>query len=160
MSSVHATATTKSLVLRNTLGALFSGAGVAVVLAATTMSGSDGQAPMGIGAVLLIIGVFILTPLLSRPLIAAAAPLMRVFGVSGKLARQNSVRNPRRTAATASALMIGLTLITGMTVMAGSLQKSIDKMASSSIKADYVVSMANGMELSPRSPRSWRGRPT
>ncbi|MGW1714940.1 ABC transporter permease [Streptomyces sp. NPDC002156] len=149
MSSVHATATTKSLVLRNTLGALFSGAGVAVVLAATTMSGSDGQAPMGIGAVLLIIGVFILTPLLSRPLIAAAAPLMRVFGVSGKLARQNSVRNPRRTAATASALMIGLTLITGMTVMAGSLQKSIDKMASSSIRADYVVSMANGMELSP-----------
>ncbi|MFG2683320.1 ABC transporter permease [Streptomyces sp. NPDC048392] len=149
MSSVHAKATTKSLVLRNTLGALFSAAGVAVVLAATTMSGSDGQAPMGMGAVLLIIGVFILTPLLSRPLIAAAAPVLRVFGVSGKLARQNSVRNPRRTAATASALMIGLTLITGMTVMAGSLQKSIDKMASESIEADYVVSMANGNYLAP-----------
>ncbi|MFJ4686552.1 ABC transporter permease [Streptomyces sp. NPDC091377] len=149
MSSVHAQATTKSLVLRNTIGALFSAAGVAVVLAATTMSGSDGQVPMGIGAVLLIIGVFILTPLLSRPLIAAAAPLMRIFGVSGKLARQNSVRNPRRTAATASALMIGLTLITGMTVMAGSLQKSIDKMAGESIRADYMVSMANGNSLSP-----------
>ncbi|MGC9439777.1 ABC transporter permease [Streptomyces sp. WG5] len=149
MSSVHATATTKSLVLRNTLGALVSAAGVAVVLAATTMEGSDGQAPMGMGAVLLIIGVFILTPLLSRPLIAAAAPVLRVFGVSGKLARQNSVRNPRRTAATASALMIGLTLITGMTVMAGSLQKSIDKMAAAAIEADYVVSMANGNYLSP-----------
>ncbi|MFD3501411.1 ABC transporter permease [Streptomyces sp. NPDC058678] len=149
MSSVHAPATGKSLVLRNTLGALFAGAGIAVVLAATTMSGSDGQAPMGLGAVLLIIGVFILTPLLSRPLIAAAAPVLRVFGVSGKLARQNSVRNPRRTAATASALMIGLTLITGMTVMAGSLQKAIDKMASAAIRADYVVSMANGNELSP-----------
>ncbi|SOD86063.1 ABC transporter permease [Streptomyces sp. Ag109_G2-15] len=149
MSSVHAKATTKSLVLRNTLGALFSAAGVAVVLAATSMDGSDGQAPMGIGAVLLIIGVFILTPLLSRPLIAAAAPVLRVFGVSGKLARQNSVRNPRRTAATASALMIGLTLITGMTVMAGSLQTSIDKMASSAIRADYVVSMANRSPLSP-----------
>ncbi|MET9151118.1 FtsX-like permease family protein [Streptomyces griseoflavus] len=149
MSALHAQATTKSLVLRNTLGALFSAAGVAVVLAATTMSGSDGQAPMGIGAVLLIIGVFVLTPLLSRPLIAAAAPVLRVFGVSGKLARQNSVRNPRRTAATASALMIGLTLITGMTVAAGSLQKSIDKMAADSIEADYVVSMANGNPLSP-----------
>ncbi|MEU2298313.1 FtsX-like permease family protein [Streptomyces antibioticus] len=148
MNSVHAKATTKSLVLRNTLGALFSAAGVAVVLAATTMDGSDGQAPMGIGAVLLIIGVFILTPLLSRPLIAAAAPALRVFGISGKLARQNSVRNPRRTAATASALMIGLTLITGMTVMAGSLQKSIDKMASAAIRADYIVSMANGNTLS------------
>ncbi|MCX2928080.1 ABC transporter permease [Streptomyces sp. NEAU-W12] len=149
MSSVHAKATTRSLVLRNTLGALVSGAGIAVVLAATTMSGTDGQAPMGIGAVLLIIGVFILTPLLSRPLIAAAAPVLRVFGVSGKLARQNSVRDPRRTAATASALMIGLTLITGMTVVAGSLQNAIDKMAASSIEADYVVSMANGNWLSP-----------
>ncbi|MFG2128514.1 ABC transporter permease [Streptomyces sp. NPDC048751] len=148
MSSVHAQATTRSLVLRNTIGALFSAAGVAVVLAATTMSGSDGQAPMGMGAVLLIIGVFILTPLLSRPLIAATAPVLRAFGVSGKLARQNSLRNPRRTAATASALMIGLTLITGMTVMAGSLQKSIDKMASSAIRADYVVSMANYNGLS------------
>jgi putative ABC transport system permease protein len=149
MSSLYAAATTKSLVLRNTLGALFSGAGIAVVIAATTMSGSDGQAPMGLGAVLLIIGVFILTPLLSRPLIAAAAPVLRIFGISGKLARQNSVRNPRRTAATASALMIGLTLITGMTVMAGSLQQAIDKMASSAISADYIVSMANGNQLSP-----------
>ncbi|MEV7319249.1 ABC transporter permease [Streptomyces sp. NPDC093970] len=149
MSALHAAPTTKSLVLRNTIGALFSAAGVTVILAATTMNGSDGQAPMGLGAVLLIIGVFVLTPLLSRPLIAAAAPLLRGFGVAGKLARQNSVRNPRRTAATASALMIGLTLITGMTVMAGSLQKSIDKMASSAIRADYVVSMANGNALSP-----------
>ncbi|MDX3069705.1 ABC transporter permease, partial [Streptomyces sp. ND04-05B] len=71
MSSVHAKATTKSLVVRNTLGALLAGAGAATVLYATTMDGSDGQAPMGIGAVLLIIGVFVLTPLLSRPLIAA-----------------------------------------------------------------------------------------
>ncbi len=75
--------------------------------------------------------------------------MLRFFGVSGKLARQNSVRNPRRTAATASALMIGLTLITGMTVMAGSLQTAIDKMASSAIRADYVVSMANRGPLSP-----------
>ncbi|MEV4786738.1 ABC transporter permease [Streptomyces tuirus] len=149
MSSVHAKATTKSLVLRNTLGALVSAAGVAVVLVATTMDGTDGQMPMGFGAMLLITGVFILTPLLSRPLIAAAAPLLRTFGTPGKLARQNSVRNPRRTAATASALMIGLTLITGMTVMAGSLQQAIEKLASASIKADYVVSMANGNPLSP-----------
>src|SRR5262249_11919372 len=85
----------------------------------------------------------------SRPLIAAAAPVLRVFGVSGKLARQNSVRNPRRTAATASALMIGLTLITGMTVMAGSLQTAIDKMASSAVAADYIATMANRGPPSP-----------
>ncbi|MCW7943305.1 ABC transporter [Streptomyces hygroscopicus] len=149
MSSVHAKATTKSLVVRNTIGALFASAGVATVLYATTLNSTDGQAPMGLGAALLVIGVFVLTPLLARPLIAAAAPLMRVFGIAGKLARQNSVRNPRRTAATASALMIGLTLITGLTVMAGSLQTAIDKMASSAIRADYVVSMANRNPLSP-----------
>ncbi|MEU2438184.1 FtsX-like permease family protein [Streptomyces rubradiris] len=149
MSSLHAKATTKSLVLRNTLGSLFAAAGIAVILMATNMDADSAQGPMGIGAVLLIIGVFVLTPLLSRPLIAAAAPVLRAFGVSGKLARQNSVRNPRRTAATASALMIGLTLITGMTVVAGSLQSSIDRMASSAIRADYVVSMANRGPLSP-----------
>ncbi|MFJ4714945.1 ABC transporter permease [Streptomyces sp. NPDC088785] len=149
MNAVHAAPTAKSMVLRNTLGALVSAAGVAAVLAATTMSGDSGQAPMGLGAGLLVIGVFILTPLLSRPLIAAAAPVLRVFGISGKLARLNSVRNPRRTAATASALMIGLTLITGLTVIAGSVQGAIDKMAADSIKADYVVSMANGNPLSP-----------
>ncbi|MFI0217775.1 ABC transporter permease [Streptomyces lydicus] len=147
MNSVHATATTKSLVLRNTVGALFAGAGLAGVLVATGMS--DGKAVMGGGAVLLLIGVFVLTPLLSRPLIALASPVLRAFGISGTLARQNAVRNPRRTAATASALMIGLTLITGLTVIAGSVQKGIDKMATASLKADYVVSMATRTPLSP-----------
>ncbi|GAB2801698.1 ABC transporter permease [Streptomyces daliensis] len=150
MSSVHATATTRSLVVRNTIGALFAGGGAALVLYASGLdSADDGKLPMGAGAALLLIGVFVLTPLLSRPLIAAAAPVLRIFGVSGKLARQNSVRNPRRTAATASALMIGLTLITGMTVIAGSVQKGIDKMATAAIEADYTVSMANFTPLSP-----------
>ncbi|MFG2286020.1 ABC transporter permease [Streptomyces sp. NPDC048595] len=147
MNSVHATATTKSLVVRNTIGALFAGAGTAGVLVATGMD--DGKTVMVGGAVLLLIGVFILTPLLSRPLIALAAPVLRAFGISGALARQNAVRNPRRTAATASALMVGLTLITGMTVIAGSVQKGIDKMATDALKADYVVSMASQTPLSP-----------
>ncbi|MDG4859189.1 ABC transporter permease [Streptomyces sp. T-3] len=148
MSSLHAAATTKSLVVRNSIGALFSGAGIAAVLAGAS-KGMDGKEIVGLGAALLVIGVFVLTPLLSRPIIAAASPLLKLFGISGKLARQNSVRNPRRTAATASALMIGLTLITGMTVIAGSVQKSIDKMATDSLKSDYIVSMANFNTLSP-----------
>ncbi|MFK0116316.1 ABC transporter permease [Streptomyces sp. NPDC090994] len=150
MNSLHAKPTTRSLVLRNTLGSLITAAGVAVVLSATTAGDATGaQGPMALGAGLVVIGVFVLTPLLSRPLIAASAPVLRIFGVSGKLARQNAVRNPRRTAATASALMIGLTLITGMTVAATGVQNAIDKMASDSIRADYVVSMANGGYLSP-----------
>lgn len=151
MSSVHATATTRSLVVRNTIGALLAGSGAALVLFAAGMDDRDAaKVPMGVGAGVLLIGVFVLTPLLSRPLIAAASPFMRIFGVSGKLARQNSVRNPRRTAATASALMIGLTLVTGMTVIAGSVQQAIDKMATDAIKADYTVSMANQTPLSPK----------
>ncbi|MDX6312811.1 MAG: putative transport system permease protein, partial [Streptomyces sp.] len=148
MSSVHAPATTKGLVVRNTLGAVVSAAGIALVLAATGMK-DGGNAPMGAGAALLLVGVFILTPLLSRPVIAAAGPLLRPFGITGKLARQNSVRNPRRTAATASALMIGLTLITGLTVIATSVQSAINKMATDSLKADYQISMANFRDLSP-----------
>ncbi|WKK21515.1 ABC transporter permease [Streptomyces olivoreticuli] len=147
MSSVHAVATTRSLVVRNTIGAIFSGAGIAAVLASTGMN--DGKTVMAFGAGLLVIGIFVLTPLLSRPLIAAASPVLRLFGISGKLARQNAVRNPRRTAATASALMIGLTLITGLTVIAGSVQQAVDKMATDAVKADYVVSMAGRTPLSP-----------
>ncbi|ELS55212.1 ABC transporter permease [Streptomyces viridochromogenes] len=147
MSSVHAKATVKSLVLRNTIGALCTGAGVAVIVAATSMGTEKGQNPMALGAVLLITGVFVLTPLLSRPLIAAAAPALRAFGVAGRLARQNALRNPRRTAATASALMIGLTLITGMTVVASSLQKATQEKVTASLRADYVVSTSG--ELSP-----------
>ncbi|MGW0931523.1 ABC transporter permease [Streptomyces sp. NPDC002644] len=148
MNGTHAAATVKSLVVRNTLGSLLAVAGTAVVLHATTLDGSAAQAPMGLGAVLLIVGVFVLTPLLSRPFVLLAAPALRLFGVSGRLARRNAVRNPRRTAATASALTIGLALITGMTVAASSLQTSIDKMASSAVEADYIVSMANGSTLS------------
>ncbi|WP_044372229.1 ABC transporter permease [Streptomyces noursei] len=150
MNSVHATATTKSLVVRNTIGALFAGAGTAAVLTATGMSYSgSSRAIMGTGVGLLLIGVLVLTPLLSRPLIALAAPVLRLFGISGVLARQNAVRNPRRTAATASALMIGLMLITGMTAVAGSAQQAIDKLATASLKADYMVSMASRTPLSP-----------
>ncbi|WP_369199838.1 ABC transporter permease [Streptomyces sp. PU-14G] len=147
MGALHAPATTRSLILRNTIGALFSAAGAALVLMAT--KADDGKAQMGLGATLLVIGVFILTPLLSRPLIAAAAPVLRLFNVSGKLARQNAVRNPRRTAATASALMVGLTLITGLTVIASGVQQAVNKMASDSLKADYTISMANFTQLSP-----------
>ncbi|MET7905892.1 ABC transporter permease [Streptomyces sp. NPDC005355] len=151
MNSVHAKPSTRGLVVRNSIGAVLAAGGIALVLAGAGM-GADGKGPMGLGAGVLVIGVFVLTPLLSRPLIAAAAPVLRVFGMPGKLARQNAVRNPRRTAATASALMVGLTLITGMTVIAGSVQKGINKMAADGLKSDYVVSMGGFGGSRPLSP--------
>ncbi|WP_431950649.1 ABC transporter permease [Actinacidiphila sp. bgisy167] len=148
MSSVHAPATVRGLLLRNTFGALLSAAGVVLVLAGSGME-DNGDMVLGGGAGLLLIGVFVLTPLLSRPVVAAAAALLRPLGVTGRLARQNAVRNPRRTAATASALMIGLTLITALTVVALSAKTTVNEMAAAHLKADYQITMATGRNLSP-----------
>ncbi|MEV8018262.1 FtsX-like permease family protein [Streptomyces sp. NPDC086554] len=142
MNSVHATPTTRGLVVRNTIGSL-------IVALGTVMLFMDDNYVMAGGAGVILVGVIVLTPLLSRPVIAASAPLLKPFGVSGKLSRLNSVRNPRRTASTASALMIGLTLITAMTVVATSMSSAINKMAVDSLKADYSVSMANFQPLTP-----------
>jgi putative ABC transport system permease protein len=65
------------------------------------------------------------------------------------LATQNSLRNPRRTAATASALMIGLALVATMSVLGSSANASIDKMVRENLAADYVISNAIGAPFSP-----------
>ncbi|WP_030563735.1 ABC transporter permease [Streptomyces aureocirculatus] len=143
MNSVHASPTTRGLVVRNTIGSLIVALGVGMMFM------KDNYVKSG-GAAVILVGVIVLTPLLSRPFIAAAGPLLKPFGVTGKLARLNSVRNPRRTASTASALMIGLTLITAMTVVAVSMGNAINKMATDSLKADYALSMANFQPLTPK----------
>ncbi|WP_432096741.1 ABC transporter permease [Streptomyces sp. bgisy100] len=148
MNSVHATPTTRSLVVRNIIGSVITALGGALVFLGASM-GEDGNPVMAGGAGALLIGVIVLTPLLSRPVIAAAAPLLDRLGVPGRLARQNALRNPRRTASTAAALMIGLTLITAMTVLATSTQSALDRMAADSLKADYTVGMANYQPLAP-----------
>ncbi|MGW1883256.1 ABC transporter permease [Streptomyces sp. NPDC001970] len=148
MNSVHAVATTKSLVLRNSIGAVITGLGAAGIVAGASVAGDDGRILIGAGAFFSLIGVIILIPLLSRPVIALVRPLLvGPFGISGKLAGQNAVRNPRRTGATASALAIGLTLVTGLSVLGVTVGRAVDKMTTDNIKADYMVSMANGGAL-------------
>ncbi|MFJ9032669.1 ABC transporter permease [Streptomyces sp. NPDC102274] len=147
MSSVHGVATTKSLVVRNSIGGALALLGSAVILAGAA-AGSDGRLLIGAGAFLAMVGVIVLIPLLSRPVIALVRPLLLgVFGVSGKLAGLNAVRNPRRTGATASALAIGLTLVTGLTVLGVTIGQAVDKMTTDNIKADYMVTMAGGGQL-------------
>lgn len=142
MNSVHASPTMRGLVVRNTIGSIIVALGVVMLF-------MDDNYVMAGGAAVIMVGVIVLTPLLSRPFIAASAPLLKPFGVTGKLSRLNAVRNPRRTASTAAALMIGLTLITAMTVVATSMSSAINKMAAGSLKADYTVSMANFQPLAP-----------
>lgn len=145
MGSAHLPATTKSLVVRNSIGSVIMLAGTAAIFAGAATGKDDGRMMIGGGAFLALIGIIVLIPLLSRPVIALARPLLhRVFGVSGKLAGQNAVRNPRRTGATASALSIGLTLVTGLTVIGVTLGQAIDKTTTDNIRADYMVTMAGG----------------
>ncbi|MFF8291125.1 ABC transporter permease [Streptomyces sp. NPDC016309] len=147
MSSVHAIATTKSLVVRNSIGGFLTAAGAALIVLGAA-AGSDGRWTIAGGAFLALVGVIVLIPLLSRPVIALVRPLMiKAFGVSGKLASQNAVRNPRRTGATASALAIGLTLVTGLSVLGVTVGTALDKMTTDQIKADYMVVMAGGGDL-------------
>ena len=120
-------------------------------LGATTMSGSDGQAvDRGSARSCSLIGVIVLIPLLSRPVIAPRAPAAAgVFGVSGKLARQNAVRNPRRTGR--DRLRADDRPHPGHRHDGDRRARSarpIDKMTTDNIKADYMVSMANGDSLS------------
>ncbi|MBD3554711.1 ABC transporter permease [Streptomyces sp. SP18CM02] len=148
MSSVHATASVKSLVVRNSIGGVITLLGSAGIVGGAATGGTSGRQLVAAGAFFALIGVIILIPLLSRPVIALVRPLLKkVFGVSGKLASQNAVRNPRRTGATASALAIGLTLVTGISVLGVTLGQAIDKMTTDNIKADYMVSMASGDSL-------------
>ncbi|MEU6089227.1 FtsX-like permease family protein [Streptomyces sp. NPDC047085] len=148
MSSVHAVATTKSLVVRNSIGAAVTALGAVAIVAGASTGGDDGRMYIAAGAFFALIGVIVLIPLLSRPVIALVRPLLvGPFGVSGKLAGQNAVRNPRRTGATASALAIGLTLVTGLSVLGVTVGRAVDKMTTDNIKADYMVSMANGGDL-------------
>ncbi|MFF8846627.1 ABC transporter permease [Streptomyces sp. NPDC015127] len=147
MSSVHAVATTKSLVLRNSIGGAITLLGAAGIVGGAAV-GKDGRMLIGAGAFFALVGIIVLIPLLSRPVIALARPLLhKVFGVSGKLAGQNAVRNPRRTGATASALAIGLTLVTGLSVLGATMGRAVDKMTTDNIRADYMVSMASGGAL-------------
>ncbi|MET9467000.1 FtsX-like permease family protein [Streptomyces sp. NPDC006544] len=145
MGSAHLPATAKSLVLRNSIGGAFTLLGLLAILGGA-MTGKDGKTMIGAGAFFTMIGIIILLPALSRPVITAVRPLLeKVFGVAGKLAAQNAVRNPRRTAVTAASLAIGLTLVTALSVLGITMGEAIDRMTTDHLKADYKVSMGNTM---------------
>ena len=106
---------------------------------------------VGMGAMLAFVGVAVLGPVIARPLTRLLGAPLRLRGMSGTIARQNATRNPRRTAATASALMVGVGLVVLMTVFAASTKASIGKSIDSTVRSDWVVETAFGMGgLSPQ----------
>lgn len=105
---------------------------------------------LGIGLLLVILGAVLACPVLGRPVIRGlGAVFRRLFGTVGNLAQQNALRQPRRTAATASALMIGLALVSMMSVFGASASKSVDQLIEDNFDGDYVVSGNFGMAFSP-----------
>ena len=99
---------------------------------------------VGAGAVCIFVGVAMLAPAIARPLSdLIGRPLAALLGTPGWLGRENSMRSPSRTAQTASALMVGLALVSAMAVFGASYSESATSSVDQAISADLLVS-ANG----------------
>jgi putative ABC transport system permease protein len=129
-----------SLRRRTIFGAIFSLIGAAALVGGAFSQGAAAAGLVGLGALALILGVLLGAPAMARPIVAAlGAPLGQLFGSVGRLARTNAVRNPRRTAATAFALTLGLMLVTAIAVFGSSAKKSINGLVDNGVTADYIL---------------------
>ncbi|MEN8042067.1 MAG: FtsX-like permease family protein, partial [Actinomycetota bacterium] len=134
----------RSLQIRGIAGAIITGLGVALLLIGLFASVGSALAFVGAGAAIAFIGVSTLAPLAARPLADVIGwPLPRLFGVSGKLAKENTKRKPRRTASTASALMVGVALVVFFTVFASSTKASIEESIFDLFPADLTFQASN-----------------
>jgi putative ABC transport system permease protein len=124
-------------VWRATVGVVVAAAGVGLTIGGTT---GDGSLPLtGLGALLTVVGVVLLGPVAARPGSALLGRLVVRRTMSGRLARRNAQRNPRRTAGTATALMVGVAVVTMFTVMAASVKRSVDDVVSQQFAGDLVI---------------------
>lgn len=130
-----------SLRVRTIVGSVLGVLGLLGLVIGAQSTGGGAAATVGVGAVAVIVAVALAAPSLSRPIVGAlGAILTRPFGAIGRLARTNSVRNPRRTAATAFALMLGLMLVSVIGVLGATAKASVDALVDNGIEADYILS--------------------
>ncbi|GIU86119.1 MAG: ABC transporter substrate-binding protein [Acidimicrobiia bacterium] len=135
------------------IGGAILALGAAVLVYGLFATPDDAVAFIGFGAFTVFIGVFVLGPLIVRPVARVLGrPLVLVKGVTGTLARENAVRNPRRTAATAAALMVGVALVGFITIFAASAKKSIAHAIDQQLKSDFLVQGGTGFAMVPLSP--------
>jgi putative ABC transport system permease protein len=117
----------------------------------------SGQAAglMGLGAVLMMLGVSLFSPRLVRPLASITGiPLEKLRGLTGRLARENSQRRPGRTAATAAALMVGLALVSFVTIFAAGLKGSIASAVDRNFQGELVIQNTDGFSPIPAAAAS------
>jgi putative ABC transport system permease protein len=139
-----------SLRRRVLVGLVLAVLGVVAMALGLAGSGSSALLLIGIGMLAILVGVSLLSPWLGRPLThVMSRGYRRLFGTVGVLAAQNSNRNPRRTAATASALMIGLTLVALMSILGRSATASTDAAVKRTLTSQFVVSNVTQAAFSP-----------
>ncbi len=130
---------------RTPLAGALAAVGVALMCLGLFGSTSGGSAAglIGAGAAVVFIGVGLLASHIVRPLaLVVGLPLQWLRGVSGRLARENATRNPRRTASTSAALMIGVTLVAFVTIFAAGLKSSIANAVGAGLKGDLIMQSA------------------
>lgn len=130
----------RSLHVRAIAGAILLVVGLAAMTAGAAVGGGSGSQLVGLGVVAALVGAIVVSPALARPMVRVLGfAFPRMFGTVGSLAVQNAERQPRRTAATASALMIGLALVSALTIFATSAKSSITQVIDSVVGADFLV---------------------
>ena len=128
---------------RLTIGLVVSGLGIAALLYGLFGTPTNAAVLVGLGAAVTFVGVAMLSPLAARPVAGALGRPIAGLAIQGKLGRENAMRNPRRTASTTSALMIGLGLVAMVSVLAASLTASINSTLEAALKADYTLTTSS-----------------
>lgn len=122
---------------RLALGGLLVAGGVALTLLGTVGDGDMAAAAGGVGA--LVIALAVLGPAFAGPIGRILGAPLRFRGITGDLARQNAVRNPRRTASSSTALMIGVAVVALFTVLGASLRSSLDDIVETGFGGDLLA---------------------
>ena len=121
-------------------GAAFTVVGVGVLILGL-VAHTNGALLVGLAAAVVFIGVAMLSPLVARPVARLlTVPATWLHSVPGELARQNAMRNPRRTASTAAALMIGLALVSLIAIFGASAKASFADAIDNQTRADFILS--------------------
>jgi len=128
----------KSLLVLSIIGAAFVVPGAALLFWALTGIGALTALVLGGGVLLIFIGVALLSPLLAKPVVRLVGALIG-RGQAGKLGVRNALRNPRRTAVTAAALMIGVTLISLAATVAQSFKTSITEILGGDFGVEVMI---------------------
>ena len=121
-------------------GLTVTGGGVLASAAGIAADGKTGLQLLMLGAVATVTGVFVLGPVLARPVLRVLSwPARAMSGSVGHLAHENARRNPKRTSATAAALMIGVALVGFITILAASTIAAVTEQVDRSFRADFVI---------------------